>query len=161
MSDGLARDSFRPHELSKLAGVSTDTLRHYERKGLLVAKRSGNGYREYSKETLTRVRLVQHALSVGFTLEELAKFFRSRYQGKAPCREVRALAARKLEELDARIDSLEQLRKELQALLSDWDSRLERTKGGDRAWLLESLASDNLKLRKRRSDFGGKKHEAK
>jgi len=140
-----------------MADVSTDTLRHYERKGLLAATRTENGYREYSPEALGRVKIVQHALSVGFTLDELAKFLKSRDQGKAPCRDVRALAARKLGELETRIDGLQQLRRELRALLADWDARLERTEDGDKAWLLESLAVGPSATQNRNKDFGGRK----
>jgi DNA-binding transcriptional MerR regulator len=157
MADEMVRSSFHSSELSKMAGVSTDTLRHYERKGLLTAKRAQNGYREYSQQALARVNLVQHALSVGFTLDELAKFLNARDQGKIPCREVRALAAEKLEELETRIRSLQLLRNDLRELLKDWDARLERTKDGDRAWLLESLAVGTSSTRKRRKDFGRRK----
>jgi len=129
-------------ELACLSGVSTDTLRHYERKGLLTSQRASNGYREYSPQALARVRLVQHALSVGFSLDELAAFLKVRNDGGAPCREVRALAARKLKELEERIRGLRQLRTELRTLLSDWDARLAEAKNGKRAWLLESLALD-------------------
>ncbi len=127
-------------QLAAKAGVSTDTLRHYERKGLLVSDRAANGYRKYPLEALARVRLVRHALSVGFSLDELASFLKVRDRGGAPCRQVRALAARKLEELEARIGALQLLREDLRMLLKNWDVRLSRTRNGKRAWLLESLA---------------------
>jgi MerR family mercuric resistance operon transcriptional regulator len=123
-------------------------LRHYERKGLLTSQRASNGYREYSAEALARVRLIQHALSVGFALDELATFLKVRDQGGAPCREVRALAAKKLEDLEERIEALNTLRADLRAMLKDWDTRLARTKNGGRAWLLESLAVDAPKKKK-------------
>jgi DNA-binding transcriptional MerR regulator len=144
-------------ELAHMAGVSTDTLRHYERKGLLTAKRSPNGYREYPPDALARVRLVQRALSVGFALDELASFLRVRDRGGAPCRQVRALAAKKLEELEARIRSLQQLRNDLQAMLADWDSRLASTGNGGRAWLLESLVFDAPTTQRRHKNLGGEK----
>jgi DNA-binding transcriptional MerR regulator len=149
--------ALRPSELAGMAGVSTDTLRHYERKGLLRAARSANGYREYLPDALARVRLVQHALWVGFTLDELASFLRVRDRGDAPCRQVRALAARKLEELEARIRSLRHLRNELLELLSDWDARLAGTGKDGKAWLLETLAVDVPLRREHRHEFGGKK----
>ena len=127
-------------QLASRARVSTDTLRHYERKGLLVSDRAANGYRKYPPEALARVRLVRHALSVGFSLDELASFLEVRDRGGAPCRQVRALAARKLEELEARIGALQLLREDLRMLLKNWDVRLSRTRNGRRAWLLESLA---------------------
>src|SRR4029078_7507815 len=88
-------------ELARLAGVSSDTLRHYERKGVLPKPlRLSNGYRKYPANSLDRVRLIRRALDVGFTLAELARFMKARDRGQAPCREVRALAAEKLAELE-------------------------------------------------------------
>lgn len=123
--------------LARLTGLSTDTLRHYERKGLLSARRSSNGYRKYPPEAVDRVRLVQRALSVGFTLDELARVLRVREQGGAPCREVRELAAAKLESMEEQLHDLIALRDQLAALLTSWDAQLARTPKGKKAWLLE------------------------
>lgn len=134
------RSYVRAGELARAAGVSTDTLRHYERKGVLNApRRSANGYREYPPEALGRVQLVRRALSFGFTLEELAGVLRTRERGGAPCREVRALAADKLAEVESRLRELRTLRDELRAVLGEWDERLSDAAGGVRAGLLESL----------------------
>ncbi|HJQ32541.1 MAG TPA: heavy metal-responsive transcriptional regulator [Pyrinomonadaceae bacterium] len=131
----------RAGELARAAGVSTDTLRHYERKGVLRApRRSPNGYREYPPEALARVRLVRRALAFGFTLEELARVLGERGRGGTPCKEVRALAARKLADVEARLRELRELRGELRAILDEWDSRLAAAADGERAGLLESLA---------------------
>ncbi|HEY0007042.1 MAG TPA: heavy metal-responsive transcriptional regulator [Pyrinomonadaceae bacterium] len=132
----------RSGELARLAGVSTDTLRHYERKGVLAApRRSANGYRVYPAEALERVRLVRRALSVGFTLDELASILRERELGRAPCRQVRELAASKLASLEERLREMLAVRDELKALLKDWDTRLTRTPAGQRAALLDALAT--------------------
>ncbi|HEX8117354.1 MAG TPA: MerR family transcriptional regulator [Pyrinomonadaceae bacterium] len=139
--NGLKTAYVRAGELARAAGVSTDTLRHYERKGVLGApRRSANGYREYPPEALARVLLVRRALSFGFTLDELSRVLRTRERGGAPCREVRALAASKLGEVEARLRELRLLRGELRAMLGEWDGRLSETEDGARAGLLESLA---------------------
>jgi MerR family mercuric resistance operon transcriptional regulator len=58
----------RAGALARLAGVSSDTLRVYEKKGLLPApSRSANGYREYPTDAARRVRVVRQALALGFT----------------------------------------------------------------------------------------------
>ena len=150
MGDVIKTGSLRSGELARLARVSTDTLRHYERRGLLTSQRASNGYREYPPEALARVRLVQHALSVGFALDELARFLKVRDQGGAPCRQVRALAAKKLEQLEGRIHALRGLRDDLRAMLQDWDERLAGTKNGGRAWLLETLVNDGPPTRRKR-----------
>jgi DNA-binding transcriptional MerR regulator len=129
----------RSAELAGLSGLSTDTLRHYERKGLLHAGRSTNGYREYPLQSADRVRLVQHALSVGFTLDELARLLKIREDGRAPCQEVRALAASKLETLEAQLRSLSVLRNALRKMLEQWDAKLAHTRKGEQAHLLDML----------------------
>ena len=128
-------------ELADLAGVSRDTLRHYERKGVLPRPlRSHNGYRQYSSEAVQRVQLVRRALSVGFTLDELAKVLKVRDAGGAPCEEVRKLAAQKLVNVQDQLRELTALRDDLQKTLSDWDARLARRARGNRVNLLESLS---------------------
>ena len=94
-------------ELAELAGVSRDTLRHYERKGVLPRPhRSHNAYRQYQAEALQRVQLVRRALSVGFTLDELAQVLKVRDDGGAPCEEVRSLSAQKLLDVEEQIREL-------------------------------------------------------
>jgi DNA-binding transcriptional MerR regulator len=159
-NDGMHTGALWAGELARLAGVSTDTLRHYERKGVLPApQRAPNGYRRYPPEALARVRLVRRALGVGFTLAELATILRARERGRAPCREVRALAARKLAQVEARLEELLALREELRQTLGDWDARLTRVADGERAGLLEALTTRNSAVaapRKRLFSTNGK-----
>ena len=134
--------TFRSGELAQLAKVSTDTLRHYERKGVLARpRRLINGYREYTAEALDRVRLVRRALCVGFTLDELAQILRERDHGRPPCRRVREMAAAKLSDLETRLGEMTRTRDELRATLEHWDTRLEKTEPGEPAALLEALAT--------------------
>lgn len=135
---------YRSGELAELAGVSTDTLRHYERKGVLARPlRKANDYRQYPASALQRVQLIRRALAVGFTLEELATVFSVRDRGGAPCMEVRTLAAAKLGEVETRLKEMLDLRDELRAVLKDWDKRLARRAPGQRVHLLESLNAGN------------------
>ncbi len=138
MADDLK--PLRSGELARQCGVSTDTLRHYERVGVLPRpKRSASGYRQYPPEALKRVRLVRRALEIGFTLDELSGILRVRDSGGAPCREVRALAEVKLEQVKNKIDDLCDLRDHMQQVLADWDKRLAGLPPGTRAGLLEAL----------------------
>jgi len=135
---------YRSGELAELAGISTDTLRHYERKGVLAHPlRKANAYRQYSASALQRVRLIRRALAVGFTLDELAAVFNVRDHGGAPCAEVRKLAAAKLSEVETRLRETVDLRDELRAVLKDWDKRLAQRAPDQRAHLLESLNAGN------------------
>jgi len=131
-------------KLARIAGVSPDTLRHYERVGVLARPtRASNGYRRYPLESIERLRLVRRAMDVGFTLEELGRVLRARERGVFPCREVRRLAALKLEELTTRLGELERLRDELARTLSEWDERLEGISPGEPAHLLEAFSNGN------------------
>jgi len=124
----------RASELARAGGVSTDTLRHYERKGVLPRpRRSSNGYREYSERALERVRVIRQALAVGFTIEELSAVFRVSDRGGTPCLAVRTLAAEKLAQIEMRIDEMLALRNELRESLKDWDLRLAETPAGEQA----------------------------
>jgi DNA-binding transcriptional MerR regulator len=72
-------------ELAHLAGISADTLRHYERLGVLPKPpRTTGGYRNYPVNSLDRVRLIQSSLKVGFSLSELATILRMRDHSHAP-----------------------------------------------------------------------------
>ncbi|HYK41268.1 MAG TPA: heavy metal-responsive transcriptional regulator [Thermoanaerobaculia bacterium] len=131
-------------ELAKACGVSPDTLRHYEKRGLLPSpRRLANGYRAYTTETVRRVLVIQRALSVGFTLDELARVLRARDGGRPPCRQVRAMAEAKLRELEGRMRELSTLRRSLKATLSLWDERLASTPDGAPAGLLDSLDGES------------------
>ena len=149
---------FSSGELADSAGVSRDTLRHYERKGVLARPLRGqNGYRKYPPEALQRVQLIRRALSVGFTLDELAKVLKVRDAGGAPCEEVRRIATQKLLDAQDQLRELTALRDDLQETLKDWETRLAHRANGKRANLLESLSvhpkrSNNSIKRKRRSE---------
>jgi DNA-binding transcriptional MerR regulator len=101
--------------------------------------RSSNGYRDYTEAALSRVRLVQHAVAVGFTLDELVRILRVRDQGGIPCRDVRVLGGKKLELLDERLDELAKARDRLCVVLARWDEILAKTPNGARAALLDAL----------------------
>jgi DNA-binding transcriptional MerR regulator len=146
----------RSSELARLTGVSTDTLRHYERKGVLgIPARTSGGYRLYSPDAATRVRLVRRALAIGFTLHDLAAVLSERERGGAPCRSVRSLVTDRLAELETRLHDLTELRDELRVLLRDWDRRLARIPAGAQAHLLDVLADrpavDRAVARQRRA----------
>jgi DNA-binding transcriptional MerR regulator len=130
-------------ELAKATGVSTDTLRHYERKGVLHSQRAGNGYREYPEDALERVRMVRQGLAIGFTLDELQSIFKVFDRGGAPCQQVRSLAANKLAQIEAHLEEVIALRDDLKNALADWDKRLAKTTSGQRAGLLKTLAARN------------------
>jgi DNA-binding transcriptional MerR regulator len=130
----------RSGELAALGGISPDTLRHYERMKLLpVPPRSSGNYRLYPPEAVERVRLIRHALAVGFSLPELAKILKVRDKDGAPCREVKHLLEEKLHAMEDQIGDLVAMRDHLRTILADWDKRLAQTPAGKPARLLENL----------------------
>jgi DNA-binding transcriptional MerR regulator len=146
-------------DVARRTRLSPDTLRHYERKGLLPkAPRSAGGYRLYGADTERRVRVVQAALMLGFTLDELATVLHERRQGRAPCRQVRVLAGEKLRALDLRIAELNEVRRALVETLADWDARLARTPPDVAAGLLEAVAVRLTALPQRRPPLPSPEH---
>jgi Predicted transcriptional regulators len=136
MSSGLLLTG----NVASQTGVSVDTVRHYERKGVLHnAIRDDSGYRRYPAETAGRIRIVRQAHAIGFTLDELARVFRQCASGKPPCAHVRDLATRKLLELDERIAAMNTMRTTLSETVTSWEQRLRTTPEGGFARLLESL----------------------
>jgi DNA-binding transcriptional MerR regulator len=123
-------------------GVSTDTLRHYERLGILKRPpRTQGGYRLYPPESLDRVLLIRNALACGFTLKELVEILRVRDAGGAPCRQVAQLVHEKVRQLDLQIEQLTQFKESLKVTAQEWDRRLDKGLCNERAHLLESLSS--------------------
>ena len=99
----MADRGFTIGEFARRAGVSPDTVRYYERHGVLPkAERAANGYRRYSEKSVSRIRFVRDALRVGFSVKQIARFLRARETGKPPCQEVRAAAGKLLEDMDGR-----------------------------------------------------------
>jgi len=97
----------RSGQLAHLTGVSTDTLRHYERLGLLpLPQRTDGNYRQYPPASQQRVELIQRAMAVGFSLSELKTILAERDSGGAPCRHVRALMHSKIRDIDEQIRSV-------------------------------------------------------
>jgi MerR family transcriptional regulator, copper efflux regulator len=105
-------------ELARSVGVGIDTVRYYEREGLLPpARRLASGYRTYAAEDMQRIRFVRRAKALGFTLPEIRDLLSlSGHTGKDMA-ELQALARQKLADIDARIDELRRMRLALDAVV--------------------------------------------
>lgn len=136
----MAEALLRIGELAERAGVSADSVRHYERLGLLpAAARTDGGYRLFPPAAVDRVQLIRSAVRVGFSLRQLAAFLGERQAGGAPCRQVRDAAERILAGVDARISELKATKGALTAMVRDWDERLARTPPNQPARLLDAM----------------------
>jgi Hg(II)-responsive transcriptional regulator len=115
----MSERTLRTGEVAEAAGVNVETLRYYERRGLLKEpKRRGSGYREYPLETVDIIRFIKHAQELGFTLDEIEELLRLRNDRSRTCGEVRIAAITKIEEIDQKIRSLQAIRHALSGLVT-------------------------------------------
>ncbi|WP_078059577.1 heavy metal-responsive transcriptional regulator [Xanthomonas massiliensis] len=111
--------SFTIGTLARATGVSPDTLRWYERQGLLPApRRRPSGYREYDGDAVGRVRFVRGAKELGFSLEDIAGLLRLQADPEHGVDGIRRQAQARLAELDARIARMTAMRDALAALVA-------------------------------------------
>ena len=114
-----AYSSARIGDVVRLLGLSADTLRYYEKIGLLPrVGRSESGIRSYSERDLSRLRFIQRAQKMGFSLSEIGMLLTMRDNPQRARAEVRKLTAAKLDEVDIRLKEITLLRNELLLLLN-------------------------------------------
>jgi Hg(II)-responsive transcriptional regulator len=112
----------RTSELAAQAAVNPQTLRYYERRGLLAEPvRSAGGYRSYPPDALRRVRFIKRAQELGFTLTEVETLLDLSGGGPDSCDAVRALATEKITDLRQRIADLQALQAGLSRLIATCD----------------------------------------
>jgi DNA-binding transcriptional MerR regulator len=104
-------------ETAQRAGVNVQTIRFYERRGLLAKpRRLASGYRDYASEDVRRIVAVKRAQKLGFTLSEIQELMRLEQPGQH-IEQVRSVAVVKIRDIDEKVRSLKSLRKSLEALL--------------------------------------------
>src|SRR5215510_4168147 len=102
----------RVGEVARLSGVGIETLRFYERSGLLDRPaRTESGYRLYKEDVLERLDFIKRAQTLGFTLDELGRVIAEKRAGQTPCAKVREIVRRRLQELDERIAQMRSYRR--------------------------------------------------
>ena len=111
-------------EAAREAGVNLDTLRYYERRGLLPEPpRRPSGYRVFDDGTVRRVRFIKRAQELGFTLNEIRDLMELRLAPEASCRDVRDKAAAKIASIAAKIQQLRSMREALEGLTAACSGR--------------------------------------
>lgn len=125
-------------ELARVTQTQADTIRYYERKGLLPEPaRSEGNYRIYGAEHVERLRFVRHCRSLDMTLEEVGALLRAMDAPQTGCQEVAALIDQHLDHVTARIRELTQLKARLKALRTQCDDDRDMAHCG----ILSSLAA--------------------
>lgn len=125
-------------ELARYGQVNPETIRYYERSGLLpLPERSESNYRLFTPSAVQRIRFIKRAQAVGFSLDEIRTLLELKFGADATCGEVRGMVNAKIEDIDHKIAALQAMRDELSALF-------EECPGGNRPTedcpILESFA---------------------
>jgi DNA-binding transcriptional MerR regulator len=129
--------------LAKQADVSLYTVRHYTRIGLLKpARNTQNNYKVYQPSDAVRVRFIQAAKNLGFSLAEVADVLDEARHGKSPCPMVREIIVRRIEENRRQIKEMQKLQKKMENALKDWSKMKNAMPNGDSVChLIESVGA--------------------
>src|SRR5260370_14872775 len=101
-------------QVAHRSGVGIETVRFYEREGLLAkAARSASGYRQFDEEVIARLQFIQRAKELGFTLNEVKELLSLRVEPDTSCEDVKARAATKIADIEDKIRTLQRMKKAL------------------------------------------------
>ena len=100
--------------LAKEAGVKIDTVRYYEKRGLIPKPpRKDSGYRMFREDAVKRIVFIKHAQEIGFSLHEIEELLFLRVSSKTTCREVKKRTEAKIAEVDEKILNLQRIKRAL------------------------------------------------
>lgn len=117
MNTSTASEHLRVGQLASQAGVTTDTIRYYEREGLLPApERTASGYRDYDPEAVDRLAFIQGCQRLGLRLSDIRQLLDIRDTGVCPCGRAEEHLRRRIAEVDAELARLAALRAEMTAM---------------------------------------------
>lgn len=121
----MSQKTLRTGQVAAAAGVNVETLRYYERRGILAEPRrlNGSGFRQYPPEAVKVVRFVKQAQELGFTLAEVEELLSLRKDHRRSCTEVRAAATTKIEDVDLKIRKLRAMKRALTVLVKSCTGR--------------------------------------
>jgi len=106
-------------EVARKADVGIETIRFYERRGLIPSpSRSPAGYRQYPEDVVRRLLFIKNAKELGFSLKEISELFSLRVKSKTSCGDIKKRAERKIADINERIKTLQRMRNALRKLSS-------------------------------------------
>ena len=115
--------TLRIGEVARAAGVGLETVRFYERRGLVPAPpRRASGYRAYPPSSVARIRFIRTAKDLGFTLKEIEELLSLRVHPVRSCAKVRRLAVEKIDDIGRRLATLSRIRRTLRRLIAACDA---------------------------------------
>ena len=116
-------------KLAKLTGINTETLRYYERIGLIAEppRGSSSGYRQYPKSVVTRIRFIKRAQNLGFSLHEIADILSLRHNPGSTFDDIKAKVAHKIDEIDEKIKALESMKSALLRFANSSDKTITKS----------------------------------
>lgn len=101
-------------QLAKRAHVNIETVRYYERRGLMPEPtRRESGYRQYSQDDVARLQFIKRAKELGFSLEEISELFSLRVDPQTTCGDVKSRAEAKIADIEEKIETLEEMKRAL------------------------------------------------
>ena len=122
--------------VAKLSGVGVETIRYYEREGIIKQPpRNGGSFREYPEEVIHRVHFIKRAQEIGFSLEEISELLSLRVKGRGTCSKIKEKADLKLGQIEKKIDDL----RRIQEALIKVKETCERQAPSDKCPVLESF----------------------
>lgn len=116
--------SLKIGEVAKRSGVGIETIRYYERKGLLDKPRRGpSGYRQYDHAVVARLRFIRRSKALGFTLAEIDELLGLGLDQDTKCCDVQQKARRKIAEIEAKVRALNEMKCSLKRLIDQCNER--------------------------------------
>lgn len=111
-------------KVAERAGVGVETVRFYERKGLIDRpRRQGSAFRHYPTEAVQRIRFIKRAQDLGFTLSEIAELLDLRLEPGCTCGDIKNRAEQKAQDIDRKVRDLRRMKRSLNELISACDGK--------------------------------------
>ena len=139
-------DGFKTSEVARAGGVNLETIRYYERRGLLPKPpRTPAGYRAFNPEAVRRIRFIKQAQALGFSLKDVRELLSLRVDPRRSCGDVRARAEAKLADIEEKIRGLHAMKKTLARFIAACSGRGPVSK----CPILEALDEEIVNIRPR------------